>query len=201
MDLHQIAQQFQKHGFQTSVFASAKEACDYLDKQIDGRSVSYGGSMSVAQMGLLDRLQSHNDVIGHWNVPDGMTRQEVYAKAAVTDVYLTSANGVSETGELVNIDGHGNRVSSCLFGHKKVYFIVGVNKIAPTLDEAMYRARNIASPKNAQRLGRKTPCAVKGDKCYDCNSPERICNGFVIHARKLSSCDTEIVFVNEPLGY
>ena len=164
MDLHQIAQQFQKHGFQTSVFASAKEACDYLDKQIDGRSVSYGGSMSVAQMGLLDRLQSHNDVIGHWNVPDGMTRQEVYAKAAVTDVYLTSANGVSETGELVNIDGHGNRVSSCLFGHKKV-------------------------------------CAVKGDKCYDCNSPERICNGFVIHARKLSSCDTEIVFVNEPLGY
>ena len=92
-------------------------------------------------------------------------------------------------------------MSSSLYGHKKVYFIVGVNKLEPTLEKAMWRARNIASPKNAQRLNRKTPCAAKGDRCYDCNSPERICNGFVIHARKMSSCEMEIVFVNEPLGF
>ncbi len=201
MDLQAIAATFQKHGFETSVFDSAADAAAYLNGKIDGMSVSYGGSMTVSQMGLLDMLKTHNDVIGHWDIPEGMSRQEVYAKAAVTDVYLCSANGASETGELVNIDGHGNRVSSALFGHKKVYFIVGVNKFAPTLEEAMWRARNIASPKNAQRLGRKTPCALKGDKCYDCNSPERICNGFVIHARKLSSCDTEIVLVNEALGF
>ena len=201
MDLQAIAAAFQKHGFETSVFDSAADAAAYLNGKIDGMSVSYGGSMTVSQMGLLDMLKTHNDVIGHWDIPEGMSRQEVYAKAAVTDVYLCSANGASETGELVNIDGHGNRVSSALFGHKKVYFIVGVNKFAPTLEEAMWRARNIASPKNAQRLGRKTPCALKGDKCYDCNSPERICNGFVIHARKLSSCDTEIVLVNEALGF
>jgi len=201
MDLQAIAATFQKHGFETSVFESAADAAAYLNGKIDGMSVSYGGSMTVSQMGLLDMLKTHNDVIGHWDIPEGMSRQEVYAKAAVTDVYLCSANGASETGELVNIDGHGNRVSSALFGHKKVYFIVGVNKFAPTLEEAMWRARNIASPKNAQRLGRKTPCALKGDRCYDCNSPERICNGFVIHARKLSSCDTEIVLVNEALGF
>ena len=201
MELREIAKQFEKHGFETSVFDTAADAAAYLDSKIDGVSVSYGGSMTLAEMGVLNKLKTHNDVIGHWDIPEGMTKQEVYAKAAVTDVYLCSANGVSETGELVNIDGHGNRVSSCLYGHKKVYFIVGVNKIAPTIEQAMWRARNIASPKNAQRLGRKTPCAVKGDKCYDCDSPERICNGFVIHHRKLSSCETEIVFVNEALGY
>ena len=201
MDLKQTATIFQKHGFQTSVFETAAEAAAYLNKEIDSVSVSYGGSMTVAQMGLLDLLKTHNDVIGHWDVPEGMSKQEVYKRAAVTDVYLCSANGASETGELVYIDGHGNRVSSTLYGHKKVYFIVGVNKFAPTLEQAMWRARNIASPKNAQRLGRKTPCALKGDRCYDCSSPERICNGFVIHARKLSSCETEVVLINEPLGF
>lgn len=201
MDLQKVAAQFQKHGFQTAVFDTAEQATAYLDSTIDGVSVSYGGSMTVAQMGLLEKLKTHNDVIGHWDIPDGMSRQEVYEKAAVTDIYLCSANGASETGELVNIDGHGNRVSSTLFGHKKVVFIIGVNKFAPTLEDAVWRARNIASLKNAQRLGLKTPCAVNGDKCYDCNSPERICNGFVIHAHKLSSCETEIILINESLGY
>ena len=201
MDLQKALQSFEKHGFQTAFFETKEEAANYLNAAIDGVSVAYGGSMTVAQMGLLDLLKTHNDVIGHWDIPEGMSKAEVYAKAAVTDVYLTSANGASETGELVNIDGFGNRVSSALFGHKKVYFIVGVNKLEPTLDKAIWRARNIASPKNAQRLGRKTPCAAKGDRCYDCNSPERICNGIVIHARKMSSCEMEIVFVNEPLGF
>ena len=201
MDIEKAIDNFRNHGFQTTYFETKKEAAAYLDKAINGVSVGYGGSMTVAQMGLLAMLKTHNDVIGHWDIPEGMTKQEVYAKAAVTDVYLTSANGMSETGELVNIDGFGNRVSSSMYGHKKVYFIVGVNKLEPTLDKALWRARNIASPLNAQRLGRKTPCAAKGDRCYDCSSPERICNGFVIHARKMSSCEMEIVLVNEPLGF
>lgn len=201
MDLKTAIQNFEKHGFAVTFAETKEEANAYLNGKIDGVSVSYGGSMTVAQTGLLDQLKTHNDVIGHWDIPDGMSKAEVYANAAVTDVYLTSANGASETGELVNIDGFGNRVSSSLYGHKKVYFIIGVNKLEPTLEKAMWRARNIASPKNAQRLQRKTPCALKGDRCYDCNSPERICNGFVIHARKMSSCEMEIVFVNEPLGF
>lgn len=201
MDMQTIVKNFQKRGFEAVSFKTAKEAADYLNGKIDGVSVAYGGSVTLAQMGLLDLLKTHNDVIGHWDIPDGMTKAEVYAKAAVTDVYLLSANGATEGGELVNIDGFGNRVSSSLFGHKKVYFIVGINKFEPTLEQAMWRARNIASPLNAKRLNRKTPCAAKADRCYDCSSPERICNGFVIHAHKMSSCETEVIIVEEPLGF
>lgn len=201
MEISTVIQNFQKRGFTAVSFPTKDEAAAYLNREIDGVSVAYGGSMTVAQMGLLDLLKTHNDVIGHWDIPEGMTKQEVYAKAAVTDVYLCSANGASETGELVNIDGYGNRVSSTLFGHKKVYFIVGINKFEPTLERAMWRACNVASPLNAKRLQRKTPCAAKGDRCYDCSSPERICNGFVIHAHKMSSCEMEVVIVEEPLGF
>lgn len=201
MDLQKAVQNFQSHGFSVQVFRTANEAKDYLNASIDNVSVGYGGSMTIQQMGLLDQLEKHNEVIGHWTISPGMTKQEVYAKAAVTDVYLTSANAASETGELVNIDGYGNRVSSSLYGHKKVCFIVGINKFEPTLKEAIWRARNIASPLNAQRLKRKTPCAVKADRCYDCNSPERICNAIVIHSRKMTSCDMEIIIVEEALGF
>ena len=93
-------------------------------------------------------------------------------------------------------------MASTLFGHKKVYFIIGVNKIAPDFDSALWRARNIASPKNAQRLGRKTPCAVNADKCYNCSSPERICNGLVVLWQKMKGIkEMEVVIVNQELGY
>ena len=107
-----------------------------------------------------------------------------------------------ETGELINIDGTGNRVASTIFGHEEVYFIVGINKLAPDYDAALWRARNVASPKNARRLGKKTPCAVRGDKCYDCKSPERICRALaVLWERPTGIGRAEVVLVNEPLGY
>ena len=125
---------------------------------------------------------------------------EARAKAAHADVYITSANGLTENGEVINIDGAGNRVASTLYGHKRVYFIIGRNKLAPTYDEALWRARNIAAPKNAQRLGKKTPCAVKGDRCYDCKSPDRICRGLVVLWGPSMGVETEIVLVDEDLG-
>jgi hypothetical protein len=107
-----------------------------------------------------------------------------------------------ETGEILNIDGTGNRVSATLYGHKKVYFIIGVNKIAPDFESALWRARNIASPKNAPRLNRNTPCALKADKCYDCSSPERICNGLVVYWHTMKgNKETEVVIINQDLGY
>ena len=106
-----------------------------------------------------------------------------------------------ETGELINIDGNGNRVASSLYGHKKVWFIVGRNKLAPTYEEALWRARNIAAPKNAQRLGRKTPCAVHGDRCYDCKSPERICRGLVVLWEAVANMEMEVVLIDQDLGY
>ncbi len=201
MNIEKTLENFRSNGFEAVYFETVNEAVEYLDNKIDGVSVSYGGSMTVSQTGLLKKLEKHNEIWSHWDVPEGMTKEEVMKKAMLTDVYLTSANGASEGGELVNIDGTGNRVSSTLFGHKKVYFIVGINKFEETLEKAVFRARNISAPLNAKRLGRKTPCAVKGDRCYNCSSEERICRGLVIHWKKLTSCDTEVVIIGEKLGF
>ena len=181
-------------GIQSSYFATAQAAADYLDQQIDGTTVGIGGSMTVKVMGLYPRLSAHNQVAWHW---EGDSLEE----AAKTEVYLTSANGVAETGELINIDGNCNRIASSVYGHKRVYFVVGINKIEPDYDRALWRARNVAAPKNAQRLGRKTPCAVKGDRCYDCKSPERICRGLsVIWGRPTPVETMEVVLIGEELG-
>ena len=161
MDFTKVKSALEARGFKVSAFPTAAEAARYLNGQIDGVSVSFGGSVTLEQMGLFESLGQHNEVLSHWHVPAGKDPAEIRAKAMTTEVYLTSANGLAETGEIVNIDGTGNRVSGMLFGHKKVYFVVGRNKLAPDYDGALWRARNIAAPKNAQRLGVKTPCAAK----------------------------------------
>ncbi|MBE6747539.1 MAG: lactate utilization protein [Ruminococcaceae bacterium] len=201
MDISRVLENFRNNGFEASYFETKEEASAYLNEKIDGTTVGFGGSMTLNEMGLIDSLKTHNDVISHWSVPEGMTVSQVLDKAMRTDVYLTSANGASEKGELVNIDGTGNRVGSTLFGHNKVYFVLGINKFEENLDKAIYRARNVSAPPNAKRLGKNTPCAVKGDRCYDCNSPERICRGLVVHYRKMSSCDIEVVIIGEKLGF
>lgn len=201
MDFTEVKKNLEARGFAVSTFATAKEAAEYLNAQIDGASVSFGGSMTLSQLGLFESLGKHNTMFSHWNVPDGMSADEVREKAASCEHYLLSANGLAETGEIINIDGTGNRVAASLYGHKKVWFIVGRNKLAPTYEEALWRARNIAAPKNAQRLGVKTPCAAKGDHCYDCRSPQRICRGLVVLWEAMKSCETEVVLINEDLGY
>ena len=195
MAFETVKKNLEARGFSVSTFSTAAEAAAYLDSAIDGTTVGIGGSMTVQQMGLHEKLAAHNEV--HWHWTDG---PEARAKAAHADVYITSANGLTENGEVINIDGAGNRVASTLYGHKRVYFIIGRNKLAPTYDEALWRARNIAAPKNAQRLKRKTPCAVKGDRCYDCKSPDRICRGLVVLWGPSMGVETEIVLVDEDLG-
>lgn len=197
MNFEKTKENLLKNGFLVSTFETKEQASDYLNKEIDSVTVGFGGSMTLNEMGIIDSLSAHNEIYSHWKTPGPETTK----KAMTTDVYLTSANAVSENGEIVNIDGSGNRVSSTLFGHKKVYIVIGKNKIEENLEKAIFRVRNIAAPKNAQRLKMNTPCAVKGDKCYDCNSKERICCGLVVQYRKMYSCDTEIVIVNENLGY
>ena len=193
-DLAKLQKNLEERGFTVTRFDTAVQAADYLDAALDGKSVGIGGSVTIQEMGLAERLREHAQVLWHWA---GSTTQA----AAGAQVYLTSVNGAAETGELINIDGTGNRVASGLFGHKKVYFVVGRNKVAPDYDAALWRARNIAAPKNAQRLGRNTPCAAKGDRCYDCKSPERICRALVVYWEKPGSMDMEVVLVDEDLGY
>ena len=191
-----VKKNLEDRGYAVRVFGTGAEAAAYLDGAVDGKTVGFGGSMTLDQLGLYDALGRHNTVVWHWKQEAGLARRE----AMFTQVYLTSANGLAETGEILNIDGIGNRVAATLFGHEKVYFVIGRNKLAPTYDEALWRARNIASPQNARRLGKKTPCAVKGDRCYDCKSPDRICRGLVTLWGPMMGMETEILLVDEDLG-
>ena len=184
-------------GFSVHTFPTGQAAKDWLAAQWSGKTIGLGGSMTLEDLGLYEALSQGNTVYWHWRTPGAAT----LAQAAQAQVYLSSVNAVAETGELINIDGTGNRVSATLFGHEKVYFVIGRNKLAPTYEEALWRARNIAAPKNAQRLGRKTPCAVHGDRCYDCKSPERICRGLVVLWEAVANMEMEVVLIDQDLGY
>lgn len=200
MDFTKVREALTARGYKVSCFETAEEAAAYLDAQLDGTTVGFGGSMTLQELHLYERLSAHNTVASHTNVPMEVRNAE-RAKAAASEHYLLSANGIAETGEIINIDGMGNRVASMVYGHKKVWIVAGENKVAPTYDEALWRARNIAGPKNAQRLKRNTPCAVKGDRCYDCKSPERICCNLSVLWRPMMGMECEVVLINESLGY
>ena len=202
MELAKAAAALEKRGYAVRTFAAAAQAADYLNGRIDGTSVGLGGSVTLRELGLYETLPAHNDFRSHWAPPAGMTPDEARRWAAGAAVYLSSVNGLAETGELVFIDGKSNRVSSVLYGHEKVFLVVGRNKLAPTCEEAIRRARNVAAPKNAVRLGVKTPCAAGGGtRCFDCASPERICCSLVVLWEKPRGSDTEILLIDEDLGY
>ena len=196
MAFERVKENLERRGYQVRTFATAAEAADYLDGAIDGATVGFGGSVTLQQMGLAERLGTHNQVIWHWQSGAGVLPQ-----AAQTQVYVTSVNGLVESGEIVNIDGVGNRVSGMFYGHQRVYFVIGRNKLSPTLEEALHRVRNVVAPRNAQRLGKKTPCAAQADRCYDCASPERICRGLVVLWEPMGGMEMEVVLVDEDLGY
>ena len=155
MNLTKTAQSLEKNGYQVSVFSTLEEADRYLNQQIDSTTVGIGGSMTIEEMGSFKTLSDHNQVYWHWHPADGLTVDDTRKKAMNTAIYLSSVNAISEEGEIVNIDGAGNRLASTLYGHAKVYFIVGSNKICENLHQAIDRARNTASPLNAKRLNCK----------------------------------------------
>ena len=194
MDWQKTAENMKKRGFTVRRYATGAEAAEALCEELKGQEIGMGGSMTAAQMGLPEKLEAAGCTV--------YARGKSWAKAdtdhgVTAPVYISSANGVAETGELVNIDGTGNRVAATLYGPEKVYFIVGINKLTPTLEAAIWRARNIASPLNAKRLGRKTPCALSEVmKCYDCQSPESI------HMGPMKGVgETIVVLIDEELGY
>ena len=196
-DLEKTRKNLENRGFRAHVFATGAEAADYLAQTLHNTCIGIGGSVTIEEIGVYDRLSADNDVIWRWKKPTPDSRE----RGAAAETFLCSANGVSETGEIVNIDGTGNRVAATLYGHKELYLVIGVNKIAPDYDQALWRSRNIAAPKNAKRLNRKTPCAVNADRCYDCDSPERICRGLTVLWRRPNGIPyAEVVIVGEDLG-
>ena len=188
-------------GYKVSVFDTKEDARDYINSQIDGKVVGFGGSVTLHEMRLFDALETHNTVYWHDKKTEHMTIMETRTAATKAEIYISSVNGISEQGEIINIDNTGNRVAAISYGPSKVYLVVGSNKVAPDYESALYRARNVASPLNAKRLNRKTPCALNGDKCYDCKSPERICRNLSVLWDKPTGAEYEVILVKENLGY
>ncbi len=195
MNFEKIIGRFQNLGYTVHAFADRDAAVEYINAAIDKKTVGLGGSMTLEEIKLFYKLQSHNTVYSHLHgFPAG-------PEAATAQIYISSVNGISQTGELVLIDGDGNRTSAVLFGHEKVYFVIGRNKMTNSYEEALWRARNIAAPKNAQRKCKKTPCAQNSGCCCDCNAPERICNVMITLWRPVSSMQMELIFIDEELGF
>ena len=199
------------NNYTVKFFENAEDAAKWIDSQIDGEVVGFGDSQTMIKMKMFERLSSHNTVYdpnqskGEDLEPDGF--HEWARKALIVDSFLTSVNAISETGEMINIDGTGNRVAGSLFSHKKIYFIAGTNKIEPTLEAAMWRAKNIASPMNSLKYDLPTPCVAHykktGEyKCFDCSSPRRICNATVIYQKRMEYLeDAVVVLINEKMGF
>ena len=199
--MDKLKQNLEAKGYIVNIFNDKLDAAAYIDSQIDGKTVGLGGSVTIHQLDLFNKLSSHNTVYWHDQKPENMTIMETRKAACRAEIYISSVNAISEAGDVVNIDNTGNRVAATTFGPEKIYLLVGVNKVAKDLEGAIYRARNVASPLNAKRLNRKTPCAVKGDKCYNCNSPERICRNLSVFWEKPTGAEYEVILINESLGY
>ena len=195
MNVEKLIKNLTEQGFKASYFETGEKAATYLTNKIKGEIVGFGGSKTAEALGLYEKLGANNEVLWHWKNPVEKDRYSEFT------TYITSANGVSETGEIVNIDGNGNRIGSTFLGVDKLYFVIGTNKIEESLEKAIFRARNVAAPMNAKRFNRATPCVASG-RCHDCNSPERICRGMSIHMRPLTSAKTtEVIIINESLGF
>lgn len=202
MNTQATIEALKKNRYSVSHFNTGKQAADYLNRTLDRRVIGFGDSETMSHIKLYEMLSKHNTLYDPKQSKDNDAFLEISKKCLTTEIFLTSVNAISETGELVNIDGTGNRIAGSLFGHEKVYFIASANKIEPTLEKAVWRARNIAAPQNAKRLQLRTPCAVKGDRCYNCSSPDRICNALTIHWKKMNDIkDVEILLIDEELGF
>jgi hypothetical protein len=191
------------HDFKAIYVRTKEEAAQEVLKQITPKQkIGIGGSLTLRELGILEKLEAQGyTVYNHWK--PGLSREnmlEIRKSQMTSDLFLSSVNAVTLSGELVNIDGIGNRVNSTNFGPGKVILVAGYNKIVEDVQEGIKRIKNVAAPLNARRLNIDVPCAKVG-KCVDCNSPNRICRVIVIHERKPSLTDILIILVGEELGF
>jgi L-lactate utilization protein LutB len=192
-----------RHGFEALQVADRSTVCNEMLKRIQPeKTVGVGGSVTVREIGILESLKKQGNTLSdHWE--QGLGPEEslrVRKSQHSCDVYITGANAVTLTGEIVNIDGFCNRIAAMAFGPREVIIVAGRNKIVKDVPEAMVRIRNIAAPMNAKRFGADTPCAKLG-RCVDCDSPQRICRGTLILERKPFATNILIMIVQEELGY
>ncbi|MDY6205643.1 MAG: lactate utilization protein [Prevotella sp.] len=167
----------------------------------EGSSISWGGSASIRETGVTDMLKKGNYQI--YDREDATTTEEktsIYRKAFACDYYLSSVNAMSEDGQIVNIDGNGNRVAAITWGPRHVIFVVGLNKVCQDIDTAIKRARSVAAPINMARFDLKTPCQTDGS-CHDCKSQDSICNYISILRMSHPAGRHIVLLVGEDLGF
>lgn len=167
----------------------------------EGDTVGWGGSMTCQQIGLIDSIRSGNyKALDRDTCATAQEREELMRKALLADTFLTSANAMSMDGQMVNIDGNGNRVAAIVYGPKQVIVVAGMNKVEDTLDAAITRARTVAAPMNQQRFGHPNPCGATG-VCGDCKRETCICNHILVtrHCRPVGKI--KFILVGENLGF
>jgi hypothetical protein len=195
-------QALKKNNFEGLYVSDSKAALEEVMKRIpDGASVGIGGSITLAQIGLVDALKSRKIQLiwPQQQAKNDEERLELFRKCFSTDVFISSTNAVTEDGRLYNVDATGNRVGAMFIGPKKTIIVCGVNKIVKDLEAAEKRVREWTAPQNAKRLGKKTPCVETG-VCSDCSSPDRVCNIYVTLAKKPTRAEVVVIMVGENLG-
>ena len=197
-----IIKNLEKRNMEGYFFETSAECVKAITDLIEEDSqISWGGSESIKECGLLDALKKGNyTLIDRLTAKSPEESRELYVKAALSDYYLMSTNAITMDGELINIDGNGNRVACLIHGPKHIIIVAGMNKVVSDVEAGYARVRDIATPANTKRLNKNTPCFHTG-RCGDCLSPECICNQVVITRRSGHPGRIKVFLVAEDLGY
>ena len=204
--LNQLKENLEKNNFEVFVAESLQDVrsivMDTLLPRIKPTSISWGGSMTFVASGLYDELKNSQSITVLDTFDKDISAEENMERrrrSLLVDLYITGTNAVTEDGILVNLDMIGNRIAALTFGPKEVILIIGRNKIAPDLEEAMDRVKDLAAPANAMRLDKKTPC-IKTASCHECSTPDRICNTWTITQKSFPKGRVKIILVNADAG-
>ena len=199
--LLKTAEALKKRGFDAYAVECREDALRLaLSLLTKGSSITWGGSMTIRDIGLTDAVKGKDFVVYDRDELPHEARAAFAKEHYFSNWYFTSSNAITESGELLNLDGIGNRVASMIWGPENVLVVAGINKIVPTLSDAYTRVREIAAPKNAQRFEIKTPCKKTG-KCEDCISPDTICAQMVHLRVSKPKGRIRVILVDESLGY
>jgi hypothetical protein len=201
--LREVVQALQNRDFEAFYYDTIKQASTEMMTRIPPEAtVGIGGSVTIRELGVIEELEKRgNKVVHHWrtDIPKEKNR-EVRKKEGLADYYLTSANAITRDGDIINIDGIGNRVAHMIYGPDNVMIVAGYNKIVNDIDQGIRRSKDIAAVINANRVGAKTPCATTG-KCIDCKAPGRICRVTTIIQYRPWQTNIQVLLVNEKLGF
>lgn len=197
-----LVKKLKQRNMDAGYYQSSAEAVTAVLKTIPpGASVSWGGSVSMDECGLTAALKSGDyNVIDRADAKNSEEVSDVYHKALNCDYFIMSTNAVTLDGQLVNIDGNGNRLAALIYGPEHVIVVAGMNKVAKNLEEALSRVSSTAAPMNANRLERNTPCAKNGS-CSDCQSDDCICCQTVITRRSRIKDRIKVFLIGEELGF